>query len=136
MRIISLLALPFVLVAQSSLAAATEKASFIEGTYATDEGCRKLALLEAGTEKSIETVPEVLTNEGFKGWESACTFTKVFEHEPGKSWIALLLCREGETMTPLTYAFARGEDGSIEVGGGGDDKPEVFRRCDVGGEKK
>jgi len=106
MRIISLLALPFVLLAQSSLAAATEKARFIEGTYATDEGCRKLALLEAGTEKSIETVPEVLTNEGFKGWESACTFTKVFE------------------------------DGSIEVGGGGDEKPEVFRRCDVGGEKK
>lgn len=124
------------LCAGTTTAGAAEKAGFIDGTYATDEGCKKLALIEAGTERSIETVPEVLTDEGFKGWESSCTFTKIFEHDPGKSWVALLMCVDGPTMTPLTYAFAKGDDGSVEVAGSGDEKPEVFRRCDGGGEKK
>ncbi|MCB1519193.1 MAG: hypothetical protein KDJ37_01305 [Hyphomicrobiaceae bacterium] len=115
---------------------AKDKASFIDGSYATEEGCAKLKALAAGTPRSVETVPEVLTAEGFKGWEGSCEFTKIYEHDPGKSWVAVLFCVEGATMTPLTYAFARNDDGTIEVGGGSEPEPELFRKCDAGGEKK
>ncbi|MCB1515492.1 MAG: hypothetical protein KDJ18_11955 [Hyphomicrobiaceae bacterium] len=112
--------------------AAKEKAQFIDGTYATEDGCAKLAAIAAGTPRNVETVPEVLDAEGFKGWEGACEFTHVFEHDPGRVWVGLMVCSEGQTIAPQTYVFIRGEDDSLEVAASGQDEPELYKRCDAG----
>ena len=75
---IGCLAVALALPALPGGALAKDRAIFIEGTYASKEGCQKLAAIEAGTPRNVETVPEVLTADGFKGWEGACEFTKVF----------------------------------------------------------
>jgi len=118
--------------ALSTAAAAKERAAFLAGQYATAEQCGKLRKIEAGEPKNAGTSPELLDADGFHGWEGACEFTKVFEHEPGQSWLALTICSEGMTMTPMTYVFAKnqGED-SFEVHEAGDeDGPDVYTRCD------
>ncbi|MGE0022283.1 MAG: hypothetical protein AB7S70_01475 [Hyphomicrobium sp.] len=120
------LALPFA-------AGAKERADFLLGQYATAEQCEKLRKVEAGGPKNAGTAPELLDADGFKGWEGACEFTKVFEHEPGKTWMALTICSEGMTMTPTTYVFDKleGED-SFEVHDARDeDGPGLYKRCDA-----
>lgn len=111
---------------------AKEKADFIQGTFATEEGCKKLAAIEAGGPRTVETAPEVLTEDGFKGWEGACEFTRVFEHEPGRVWLGLMVCSEGAVVAPQSMVFIKGEGETIEVAGSDQDEPEVFQRCDEG----
>lgn len=114
---------------------AKEKASFIEGTFATDEGCKKLAAIDAGAPRTVESVPEVLVAEGFKSWEGACEFTKVFEHDPGRVWLGFMVCSEGAIITPQSVVIIKGEDDSLAVAADGEDEPEVYHRCDAGKEK-
>lgn len=122
-----------------SLTAATgvlagESASFLTGQYATAEQCAKLRKIEAGTPRNVETAPELLDATGFHGWEHGCTFTKVFEHEPGKSWAAIMICSEGMSMTPELYAFFKDETADrFEVSGTNDEQPETYERCDAKG---
>lgn len=113
-------------------ALAKDRASFIDGTYASGEGCKKLAALEAGTPRNVETVPEVLTADGFKSWEGACEFTKVFEHDPGKVWVGLMVCSEGAGIGPQTVVILKGEGDSFEVADSDneEEEPEVYQRCD------
>ncbi|MGD9784869.1 MAG: hypothetical protein AB7E80_13620 [Hyphomicrobiaceae bacterium] len=125
----------FALAALTATALAAEKAAFIQGTFSAGDGCEKLKALDKGAKRTAESVPEVLTADGFKGFSGHCDFTKVYEHEAGKSWIGQLFCRDGDTISPLVTAFALGKDGAIIVGGGGEEGPEVFRRCSEG-EKK
>lgn len=113
-------------------ALAKEKASFIEGTYASEEGCRKFAAIEAGTPRTVETVPEVLTADGFRSWEGACEFTKVLEHEPGRMWLGFMVCSEGAIITPQSVVIIKGEGDSLEVGADGENEPEAYHRCDAG----
>lgn len=115
---------------------AKEQATFIEGTFATEAGCAKLEALGKGTPRNVETVPDVLTKDGFQGWEGSCEFTRIDIHEPGKVWIGLMYCVEGATMAPQTYAFIKGGDGSLEVAATGEDEPQVYRRCDADKGKK
>lgn len=124
------------LLVASGAAVAKEKAAFIEGTYATQEGCDKLDALAGGKPRSVESVPDVLTSDGFKGWEGACEFTKVYEHEAGRVYIGLMFCGEGATLAPQTYAFIKGEDGSFEVAASGQDQPDLYVRCDQRKRKK
>lgn len=109
---------------------AKEKASFIEGTYATVEGCKKLAAIDAGGPRNVETVPEVLSADGFKSWEGACEFTKVFEHEPGRVWLGLLVCSEGSKIAPQSIVIIKTEGGELEVADDDDDEPTAYQRCD------
>lgn len=120
------------LLAMVGPAAAKEKARFIDGTYATEDGCRKLKAIAAGTPRNVETVPDVLDEDGFKGWEGVCEFTQVLEHEAGRVWVGLMVCSEGMTIVPQTYVFIRGEDKSLEVAASGQDAPEIYKRCDAG----
>ena len=54
-------------------------------------------LQEAGSDrcrrpKSVETTPEILTADGYKGWEGGCSFTSVKENGAGK-WTVETDCR-------------------------------------------
>lgn len=114
----------------ATAALARERAGFIRGSFATADGCRKLEAIANGGPRNVATVPDVLTADGFKGWEGACEFTKVFEHEPGQSWVALMLCSEGATTTPATYAFVKSGDDAFDVSlSGGAGEPEEWKRC-------
>lgn len=114
-------------------ATAGERAAFLAGQYATAEQCAKLRKIEAGAPRNVETAPELLDADGFHGWEHGCSFTKVFEHDPGKSWAAMMICSEGASITPELYAFFKeGEADRFEVSGTKDDQPEIYERCDAG----
>lgn len=117
--------------AMATAAGAKERAPFITGQYATAEQCEKLRAIERGTPENVETSPELLDADGFRNWEGGCSFTKVFEHEPGSSWLAFMICSEGMSMTAASYVFVKDED-TIEVYGAEQaDGPEVFTRCDA-----
>ncbi|MEQ1718075.1 MAG: hypothetical protein ABL907_19210 [Hyphomicrobium sp.] len=101
------------------------------GTYATAEGCKKLAAIAAGTPRNVATVPETLTIEGFAGWEGGCTFHSITEVVKGKKWTANLKCFEGADESQESDVFERMPDGAIKVTIMGSDT--TFVRCD--GEK-
>lgn len=113
-------------------ALAKEPAAFLgAGTYAIESDCQKQKKIDAGGARNVETAPELLTADGFHGWEGACEFTKVFEHDPGKSWTGLMMCVEGAQFTPQLYLFMKSETGdSFEVAQQNQDMPEVYVRCD------
>lgn len=118
------------LLAAAMPAMAKEKASFIDGVYSSADGCLKLARIEAGGPRNVETVPWTLDADGFHGWEGSCEFTRVLEHEPGKEWVAIMVCVEGAQFVPDLYLFMRGEtDDELEVAHQGSDVPDVYRRC-------
>ncbi len=92
------------------------KGTFIgAGSYATKEGCEKLKAIDAGGDRNVETAPDVLTEDGFMGWEGACTFKSITEKEPGKMWSAAMDCAEGASEGPETDIFEKMLDGSIKV---------------------
>src|SRR5262245_53254204 len=71
------------------------KATFITGTWATVEGCEKVAQLAAGSVRSVTTVPETLTQDGYETWEGGCTFSEINETEPGRKWSIKTACVDG-----------------------------------------
>jgi hypothetical protein len=119
-----------VLLLAAPAAQAKVTADFIEGTYAADDGCDKWRAVEAGGPKTIDTVPEVLTKDGFKSWEGGCEFTQVLEHAPGKIYLGIMYCSEGQTFVPDMTVFIRNDDGSLDVAGTGEEAPTNYRRCD------
>ena len=106
------------------------KGTFIgPGTYATAEGCKKLAAIAAGADQNVETTPEKLTEDGFEGWEGSCTFKSFTEVEKGKKWKALLHCADGPEEGPESDIFERLPDGSLRVTVM--DNATIFQRCDA-----
>lgn len=118
--------------AASTAAVAKDRATFLTGQYATAAQCEKLRKVEAGEPKNVGTVPELLDPDGFHSWEGGCEFTKVMEHDAGKVWVGLMICSEGNSMTPEMYVFSKHEtEDSFEVSHAGDDDgPESYTRCD------
>ncbi len=111
-------------------AIAQMKGNFIgPGTYATAEGCKKVAALAAGAERNVGTVPETLTQDGFEGWEGSCTFRSITEVEKGKTWKAAMDCQEGAGEGPESDLFERLPDGSLKVTVMGNET--IFVRCDA-----
>lgn len=119
--------------ALAAAADAKERASFIEGTFATEKGCKKLEAIAKGKPRNVETAPEVLTADGFAGWEGSCEFTKIFEHEPGQVWVGIMYCVEGAATNAATYAFTKTGPDTFDVAGGGGDEAEEYRRCEAVG---
>ena len=106
------------------------KGSFIgPGTYATKEGCEKLAKIAAGGDKNAGTVPEALSVDGFHGWEGACTFRSVTEKVKGRVWSVNMDCAEGITDETESDIFEKLSDGSFKVTVM--DKSTVYQRCDT-----
>ena len=119
-----------VLLALVSAASAESKGSFIgPGTYATKEGCEKLARIAAGGEKNVGTVPEALTVDGFLGWEGACSFRSVTEKVKGRIWSANMDCAEGITDETESDTFEKLPDGSFKVTVM--DNSTIYQRCDT-----
>lgn len=109
---------------------AAVKGTFIgQGTYATAEGCKKLAAIAAGGDENVGTVPETLTEDGFDSWEGSCAFVSVSEVEAGKTWKAQMQCVEGAEEVEETDLFERLSDGTLKVTQ--DDHVTVLQRCDA-----
>lgn len=109
---------------------AAVKGAFIgAGTYATAEGCKKLAVIAEGGDQNVGTVPETLTEDGFDSWEGSCAFVSVSEVEPGKKWKAQMQCVEGAEEVEETDLFERLSDGTLKVTQ--DDHVTVLQRCDA-----
>lgn len=109
---------------------AGDKGSFIgPGTYATEEGCAKLAKIAAGTERNVATVPEALTVDGFLGWEGACSFRSVTEKVKGRIWSVNMDCAEGITDETESDTFEKLPDGSFKVTVM--DNSTIYQRCDT-----
>ncbi len=114
--------------ATSALAAV--KGSFIgPGTYATADGCKKLAAIEAGGDKNVETTPETLTEDGFASWEGACTFASFTEKDKGRSWTAHMACAEESDEGTESDLFEKLDDGKIKVTVM--ESATVLQRCDA-----
>jgi hypothetical protein len=111
---------------------AKQRATFLKGQYATTEQCEKLRKIEAGGPKGVGTTPELLDADGFHGWEGGCEFTKIFEHEPGKSWVALMICSDAVSETPEMYSITKDEtEDSFQIAGSDDDEPGTYTRCEA-----
>jgi hypothetical protein len=117
----------------ATAATAKERATFLAGQYATKDQCEKLRKVEAGGPNNVGTAPELLDADGFKGWEGGCEFTRIFEHEPGQSWLALMICTDGNSVTPETYVFTKneGEDAFEVDRSDSGDGPATYARCDA-----
>ena len=117
--------------AAATAATAKERAVFLSGQYATAEQCAKLRKIEAGGKENVSTAPELLDANGFRGWEGGCEFTKIFEHEPGQSWLAFMVCSEGMTVNAATYVFVKDGDAFEVHQSGQEHGPELYARCDA-----
>jgi hypothetical protein len=102
------------------------KAGFIKGTYATDHECKKLRAVEAGGPKNVATAPELLTSDGFHGWENWCSFASI--KPKGDAFVAKMSCGEGPETWTETYTFKRAAYGAIDATEKG--KTTRYKRCD------
>ncbi len=84
---------------------ARQRPSFLKGVWATADGCKMQAAIDAGGPKSVETTPEILTADGYKGWEGGCSFSSVKEDGAGK-W----------TVDDRLHGRCRGMEGHRKVG--------------------
>lgn len=122
------LAILSILIAMAVPAYADMESMFIgEGTYASEEGCRKLAALAAGGDRNLGTVPETLTAEGFEGWEHRCTFTSISEKIEGRSWVAKMTCTEGDSEDERTTTFEKLDGDRFKMTTDGE--TDIYVRC-------
>jgi len=104
------------------------KASFIIGTWATEEGCQKLAKIAAGSVRSVTTVPETLTADGYDTWEGGCTFSEIKETAAGRKWSVKTACVESAEEWSDSETMELDETGkrlTVTV----EDKVTVFVPC-------
>lgn len=121
-------------IAMPMAAVAKDRAAFLAGQYATSEQCEKLRKIEAGGPKNVGTAPELLDADGFHSWEGGCEFTKIFEHAPGTSWTAIMVCTDGMSSAPGLYHLIKDEtEDRFEVSGPDQDEDgsAAYLRCDA-----
>lgn len=114
-------------------AIAKDRATFLKGQYATVAQCEKLRKVEVGGPENVGTAPELLDENGFHNWEGGCEFTKIYEHDPGRSWLAIMVCTDGNSATPEMYFFSKDEtEDSFDVSrSDGRGEQETYARCDA-----
>jgi len=121
------------LLALSTACAAAEepvKASFLEGIWSTEEGCKRQAALDAGVEPNVETVPGTLSVEGYRMWEGSCSFTSIASSGPGQ-WTVKTSCGQEAEEWEDTETWVLDPGGArLEVALEG--KRTVFVRCEAG----
>lgn len=119
-----------ILAATAPAETGNQTAGFISGTYVMEGRCEKLAKIEAGGPKNVETVPETLTNDGFQSWEGGCSFVSIEEKVKGRVWVARMSCAEEADESEETDTFElNSKDQSISVTVDG--KTTKFIRCDA-----
>lgn len=106
------------------------KAGFLgDGIWATAADCAKLKAIAAGGPRNIETDGEMLTADGYEGWEHSCAFVSVGERRKGQIWSVRSKCAEGLHAWVMNETFTKQPDGSFKVVSGKDTL--VYQRCDV-----
>jgi hypothetical protein len=114
----------------SEHAHAAVKGTFVgPGTYATEEGCKKRAAIQASGDKNAGTVPETLTEDGFMSWEGGCSFTSFTEKDKGRMWTANLKCFESADESKESDVFERLDDRRIKMTVMGN--ATLLQRCDA-----
>ena len=112
-RLGTLFALVGLLACGTAVSAEHIKAAFLgSGTYATAGDCARLRAREAGAEKTIANVPELLTAGGFKGHENGCWFLSI--RAKGRSFVARMDCGDGPESWNETVIFKRGTGDSFD----------------------
>ncbi len=137
--LMSLAALALAAYAVATPAVASQKASFIDGTYTFAPGaCDKLKALAAGGPQSIGTVPWYVTPDGISFWEGGCSFDKIAKGKRKGEWNITAACTEEADEYTETYTFRRVKPGTFAVTlttpgtKPADAKPKTYTRCDVG----
>ncbi|MFD0918035.1 hypothetical protein ACFQ14_16655 [Pseudahrensia aquimaris] len=84
-----------------------EDLNWIEGIYATPDGCAKMkARVAAGEPRSFANAVSYLTKDGFTdGWEGSCDFHAVFVR--GDFATAQSICQEGASVSFTQFLFSR-----------------------------
>jgi hypothetical protein len=128
---LALMLTPLVEEPSEARAAETVKApTFLAGVWATADGCKRQAAIDAGGPKSVETTPEILTSEGYKGWEGGCTFSSIKEDGAGKWTVATQCTDAAEEWKDTEKWELDSAAGLLKVTV--EDKTTEFVRCDAG----
>jgi len=123
---------PLALLLSIATASAAEpvKASFLDGVWATEDGCIKQAALDAGADRNVESVPETLTADGYHMWEGSCTFASVAGNGERK-WTVKTSCGQEAEEWEDTESWVMDPGGArLEVTL--EDKKTEFVRCEAG----
>jgi hypothetical protein len=111
-------------------AAENVKAPFIAGVWATADGCKMQSAIDAGGPKSVETTPEILTADGYKGWEGGCSFSSLKDEGAGK-WTVETSCTDAAEEWKDTEKWELDSAaGRLKVTV--NDQTTEFVRCDAG----
>jgi hypothetical protein len=126
--LVDLMVASALLVAGGGIAlAGGQRATFIDGIYAMEGRCESLVALDAGGPRTVETVPETLTAEGFKTWEGGCDFAGIEEEVEGRVFVATMTCTDGADEWKETDTFTVDPaDRSITVAVDGESSRYVY----------
>lgn len=101
----SFLSLAVLSVMAAPASADSARADFIEGVFAKPGLCEKVAAVDAGGPKNVDTVTETFSADGFRSWEGSCDFVSITEKEKGRSYEAQMKCIEGPEEWTETNVF-------------------------------
>jgi hypothetical protein len=87
--------------------------SLPEGTFATEDGCKKLAA-KTPAELGEDLDFEILTKKGLLANQQACDFVNVYTHD-ATSWVATSFCDEGGYTYPDLFSIKQKDDGRLDV---------------------
>jgi len=99
----------------ANLAWAQERSanSLPEGTFATEDGCNKLAA-KTPAELGEDLDFEILTKKGLLANQQACDFVNVYTHD-ATSWVATAFCDEGGYTYPDLFSIKQKDDSRLNV---------------------
>ena len=87
--------------------------SLPEGTFASEDGCNKLAA-KTPAELGEDLDFEILTKKGLLANQQACDFVNVYTHD-ATSWVATAFCDEGGYTYPDLFSIKQKADGRLNV---------------------
>ncbi len=107
------------------------KATFLgEGTWATEEDCRKLRTIEAGGEYPEDGPPRLLTIDGSNYSDQRCTFASL-DAQPGGAFRAGMHCRGGcDSFTETLIFTPAAKGGGYAMSYATDPRQQPLIRCE------
>jgi hypothetical protein len=87
--------------------------SLPEGTFASEDGCNKLAA-KTSAELGEDLDFEILTKKGLLAYQRACDFVNVYTHD-ATSWVATAFCDELGYTYPNLVSIKQKADGRLDV---------------------
>jgi hypothetical protein len=87
--------------------------SLPEGTFASEDGCNKLAA-KTPAELGEDLDFEILTKKGLLANQQVCDFVNVYTHD-ATSWVATAFCDEGGYTYPDLFSIKQKADGRLAV---------------------